>query len=770
MNLRRKRMMLMDGQWYGYLRTASGNPLTLQNAKRLRKLTIYGNAVQSNLPSGYTEVGYIESSGTQYIDTGICPTNNTKVEAVFSADKNSVFVYGSRTSMGGSDAHGFYVVGQAYFMFGTHMTNTASAEVTQQVKYTVSISQDGGYLDGALKQSYDTMSFESVLPMYLCAMSNNGNVDSRMFDGKIYSFRVWESGKLIQSLVPCKRDSDGAVGMYDTVTGTFLTNSGTGVFAAGAAVTPTPGTPVDIQLCGDKTGNLLDYDVFEDEPDGYVENGSIYVTGYIYQPGITPEDFLEMTGLQVGDEITTTANYKRLVTPSGSNGAEYIIFLRKQENRKFLPLFRPNTVLNLTVPTDFNSSNYYAMFIYGGSTQTDDGSPRSVWSNLAIYKGSYTADTLPAYEPYGYKVSGRAEGLNLFTAEGRTVSDVADSVPSSTRAFGDNVIVEAISSNGYIASSYQTPDYQIYGNTIEVYPASGAGYGIGFDFNVTEGERYSLSFTVLIGKADFSMSYYDADGVYLTRAHLETNTVGVFSSTVPSGAKKMILTLTESYGQTARHIKVTDIMLLQGSYTADTIPPYEPYQPPQEFAVYLPQQIAKVGRVADEVVVDMEKQTAELKKNVGSMTMSDSYSGATSITDELVRFFHATTPQRRISPSANIIDVMSDIYEADTWKNIGAGSTDKQFVIAGNPNTQVVNVRVPKSVIGGETNELMNAWAANNPATVYYVLETPDTTDITSLQQWDAMPQVKGTVTLTLSAEVPPSGAEAVYYSKERGE
>ena len=150
--------------------------------------------------------------------------------------------------------------------------------------------------------------------------------------------------------------------------------------------------------------------------------------------------------------------------------------------------------------------------------------------------------------------------------------------------------------------------------------------------------------------------------------------------------------------------------------------------------------------------------------------MSDSYSGGISITDELVRFYHGTTPLRRISPSTNIIDVMSDIYEADTWNNLGTGSTDKQFVIAGNPNTQVVNVRVPKSVIGGETNELMNAWAANNPATVYYVLATPVTTDITSLQQWDAMPQVSGTVTLTLSAEVDPSGAEAVYYSKERGE
>ena len=35
------------------------------------------------LPSGYTQVEYIESTGTQYIDTGIIPTNNTKFEMDF---------------------------------------------------------------------------------------------------------------------------------------------------------------------------------------------------------------------------------------------------------------------------------------------------------------------------------------------------------------------------------------------------------------------------------------------------------------------------------------------------------------------------------------------------------------------------------------------------------------------------------------------------------------------------------------------------------------
>lgn len=32
-------------------------------------------SVKNGLPSGYTELEYIESSGTQYVDTGVVPNN-----------------------------------------------------------------------------------------------------------------------------------------------------------------------------------------------------------------------------------------------------------------------------------------------------------------------------------------------------------------------------------------------------------------------------------------------------------------------------------------------------------------------------------------------------------------------------------------------------------------------------------------------------------------------------------------------------------------------
>ncbi len=53
---------------------------------------------RANIPSEYTEVEYIESTGTQYIDTGIIPSSNWKYEIIFQDNvaQGSNYVMGSR--------------------------------------------------------------------------------------------------------------------------------------------------------------------------------------------------------------------------------------------------------------------------------------------------------------------------------------------------------------------------------------------------------------------------------------------------------------------------------------------------------------------------------------------------------------------------------------------------------------------------------------------------------------------------------------------------
>ena len=66
------------------------------------KYYIYRNSKQGKLPSEYQQVEYIESTGTQYIDTGINPISSTRIDINFAyVGKTSSFnwipIFGSRS-------------------------------------------------------------------------------------------------------------------------------------------------------------------------------------------------------------------------------------------------------------------------------------------------------------------------------------------------------------------------------------------------------------------------------------------------------------------------------------------------------------------------------------------------------------------------------------------------------------------------------------------------------------------------------------------------
>lgn len=151
--------------------------------------------------------------------------------------------------------------------------------------------------------------------------------------------------------------------------------------------------------------NLFDVSQITGTNGGYVQDGAIYVTGYPYGASITPEKFLAMTGLKEGDTFTTAADYEQVFQPSNPTlpGAQWIAFMKKPSAPADLSdvQFGTKGVLKTTtIPEGFNSDNYNRMYIYGGSGTTETGQVRAIYRNLRVYKGTYTADTMPAYEPY----------------------------------------------------------------------------------------------------------------------------------------------------------------------------------------------------------------------------------------------------------------------------------------------------------------------------------------------------------------------------------
>ncbi|MBP5485790.1 MAG: hypothetical protein J6Y07_03740 [Alphaproteobacteria bacterium] len=56
------------------------------------------------------------------------------------------------------------------------------------------------------------------------------------FLGKVWTLRAYQNGVLVGNFIPAKRNSDNEIGMYDTVSGTFKTNTGTGTLIAGPEI------------------------------------------------------------------------------------------------------------------------------------------------------------------------------------------------------------------------------------------------------------------------------------------------------------------------------------------------------------------------------------------------------------------------------------------------------------------------------------------------------------------------------------------------------
>ena len=201
---------------------------------------MYWNQRRTRLPEGYREVDYLESTGQQWIDTGVIPSyaigddvysqiefqflnihQSQRVSGVYSGVESNYTQFFLNTQP--SAVFGVQVNSSAWCTFGEADVNWHTAGYDVRTKTA--------NLDGT-EYPYPTIPYsaEHGFPLYLFARNNRGNTDS-FFTGRIRSFAYTD----IRSYIPCVRTSDGKPGMYDLcgsicpLTGTpFYINAGAG--------------------------------------------------------------------------------------------------------------------------------------------------------------------------------------------------------------------------------------------------------------------------------------------------------------------------------------------------------------------------------------------------------------------------------------------------------------------------------------------------------------------------------------------------------------
>ena len=178
------------------------------------------------LPEGYIECEYIVSTGTQYIDTGYKPNQDTRIIADFEYTKNdqgyrftgeeytnTMFRFGTSNGIWWMLGYGT----QDYQKLGSSDTN----------RHILDFNKNNVYLDNDLLYSYNYENFTCNYNMYIFSINSNDIRD--LSPTKLYSYKIYENTNLVRNFIP-RLDQNGEPCLYDTVTKQTFYNQGTGTF------------------------------------------------------------------------------------------------------------------------------------------------------------------------------------------------------------------------------------------------------------------------------------------------------------------------------------------------------------------------------------------------------------------------------------------------------------------------------------------------------------------------------------------------------------
>ena len=195
-----------------------------------------GSVVLGGLPNGYTQVEYLQSTGTQYIvlPTTYSSSNTYIVNYDMSMDSSSSYT-GSGWNAGGW-------AGQYVTNYWTDGTTNTTISANERTKIKIDIGSGTTTTTFTTDTATETISRANTslatyagttgYPLF-CLTNDTAKVPSCSMSGKIYSFSLQQNNVLVHYLVPCYRNSDKTAGMFDLVSGEFYTNIGTGSFTYG---------------------------------------------------------------------------------------------------------------------------------------------------------------------------------------------------------------------------------------------------------------------------------------------------------------------------------------------------------------------------------------------------------------------------------------------------------------------------------------------------------------------------------------------------------
>ena len=457
--------------------------VTLSNslADGLNYLKLFGGTEQRNIPSGFTQVEYLESSGTQYIDTGIVLKSEATITTVGQNAQSSVGTgpYSFWGFMGDSTMPRWgWSIYQNKWLTDLNATsqNPALINTNKHIfKNTCYYNNNDLLYDSLLDGNSIFASAQSVqspptytsntLSAYLFARNNNGTA-SNFLNCRIFSYEIVQDGIKVLSLIPCRRNADNVLGMYDTVSGNFLTNAGTGTFTAGSDTVPTPNYPMDI----------------------WCNNGVLKLSPNLFNKNLVPDvnEYINKSNGNVSSPTSGEFRHSDYITIK-ENTQYYVGIITSTANTAGLAFYDDTQTyisgLSLTeignannIITSPNNTKYIRF-----SFRTDEGYNTN-WQNTVYFvEGN---QPLAEFIPYGKAViDGTVEtveitGKNLFDpsaiTENKYISSVGEETSDNSYAISDYIYVAG--ANKITISTTDTGTYPFGGTACKAFYDANKNY------------------------------------------------------------------------------------------------------------------------------------------------------------------------------------------------------------------------------------------------------------------------------------------------------
>ena len=200
-----------------------------------------GNAEGKNAYTltGLTPISYVASDGTQYVDTHYTPNAKTRVVLDYEMTANSgVYLFGFAGNHNGKSLYSKNAPGSPSMrvcrddVFNTEVEISGSTDVG--VRHVLDVGTTAILLDGVAQPNYPTahpLSASCEGSAFLFALNQGWYpgpgkpwTDGAWVSMRVYSLKFYEDDELVFDAVPML-DAAGTPGLYDNVSGRFLTSA-----------------------------------------------------------------------------------------------------------------------------------------------------------------------------------------------------------------------------------------------------------------------------------------------------------------------------------------------------------------------------------------------------------------------------------------------------------------------------------------------------------------------------------------------------------------